>query len=72
MRASLGQTVVIENVTGAGSTLGVGRAAQAAPTATPSPSAIGRASSAPARSTGLVRPVAGFRAGPLLSVCADC
>jgi tripartite-type tricarboxylate transporter receptor subunit TctC len=31
MRASLGQTVVIENVTGAGSTLGVGRAAQAAP-----------------------------------------
>jgi tripartite-type tricarboxylate transporter receptor subunit TctC len=31
MRASLGQTVIIENVTGAGSTLGVGRAAQAAP-----------------------------------------
>jgi len=31
MRASLGQTIVIENVTGAGSTIGVGRAAQAAP-----------------------------------------
>jgi tripartite-type tricarboxylate transporter receptor subunit TctC len=31
MRAALGQTVIIENVTGAGSTLGVGRAAQAAP-----------------------------------------
>jgi tripartite-type tricarboxylate transporter receptor subunit TctC len=31
MRPSLGQTVVIENVTGAGSTIGVGRAAQAAP-----------------------------------------
>jgi tripartite-type tricarboxylate transporter receptor subunit TctC len=31
MRASLGQTIIIENVTGAGSTLGVGRAARAAP-----------------------------------------
>ena len=31
MRVSLGQTVVIENVTGAGATIGVGRAAQAAP-----------------------------------------
>jgi tripartite-type tricarboxylate transporter receptor subunit TctC len=31
MRASLGQTIIIENVTGAGSTIGVGRAAQAAP-----------------------------------------
>ena len=31
MRASLGQTIVIENVTGAGATIGVGRAAQAAP-----------------------------------------
>lgn len=31
MRLSLGQTIVIENVTGAGSTIGVGRAAQAAP-----------------------------------------
>ena len=31
MRAALGQTVIIENVTGAGSPLGVGRAAQAAP-----------------------------------------
>jgi tripartite-type tricarboxylate transporter receptor subunit TctC len=31
MRPSLGQTIVIENVTGAGSTIGVGRAAQAAP-----------------------------------------
>jgi tripartite-type tricarboxylate transporter receptor subunit TctC len=31
MRPSLGQTVIIENVTGAGSTLGVGRAVQAAP-----------------------------------------
>ena len=29
MRASLGETIVIENVTGAGSTIGVGRAAQA-------------------------------------------
>jgi tripartite-type tricarboxylate transporter receptor subunit TctC len=31
MRVSLGQTIVIENVTGAGSTIGVGRAAQAEP-----------------------------------------
>src|ERR1700736_237490 len=31
MRPSLGQTIVIENVTGAGSTIGVGRAVQAAP-----------------------------------------
>jgi tripartite-type tricarboxylate transporter receptor subunit TctC len=31
MRASLGQTIIVENVTGAGSTIGVGRAAQAAP-----------------------------------------
>ncbi len=31
MRVSLGQSIIIENVTGAGSTIGVGRAAQAAP-----------------------------------------
>jgi tripartite-type tricarboxylate transporter receptor subunit TctC len=31
MRPALGQTVVIENVTGAGATIGVGRAVQAAP-----------------------------------------
>jgi len=31
MRPSLGQTIVVENVTGAGSTIGVGRAAEAAP-----------------------------------------
>ena len=31
MRASLGQTVIVENVTGAGGTLGVGRAVRAAP-----------------------------------------
>jgi len=31
MRLSLGQTILVENVTGAGSTIGVGRAAQAAP-----------------------------------------
>jgi len=31
MRASLGQTIIIENVTGAGSTIGVGHAVQAAP-----------------------------------------
>src|SRR6187431_3134947 len=31
MRTSLGQTVIIENVTGAGGTLGVGRAVRAAP-----------------------------------------
>jgi tripartite-type tricarboxylate transporter receptor subunit TctC len=31
MRQSLGQVIVIENVTGAGSTIGVGRAAQASP-----------------------------------------
>ncbi len=30
MRVSLGQTIIVENVTGAGSTIGVGRAAQAA------------------------------------------
>jgi tripartite-type tricarboxylate transporter receptor subunit TctC len=31
MRTSLGETIIIENVTGAGATIGVGRAAQAAP-----------------------------------------
>src|SRR5215213_9912461 len=31
MRVSLGQTLLIENVTGAGGTIGVARAAQAAP-----------------------------------------
>ena len=31
MKASLGQTLVVENVTGAGATIGVGRAVQAAP-----------------------------------------
>ena len=31
MRASLGQTVIIENATGAGGTIGVGRVARAAP-----------------------------------------
>ena len=31
MQASLGQTVVIENVVGAGSSIGVGRVARAAP-----------------------------------------
>jgi tripartite-type tricarboxylate transporter receptor subunit TctC len=31
MRQSLGQVIVVENVTGAGSTIGVGRAAQASP-----------------------------------------
>jgi len=31
MRAALGQTVVVQNVTGAGSTIGVGRAIQSAP-----------------------------------------
>src|SRR6476646_2536341 len=31
MRVSLGQTVIIENVTGAGGTIGVGRAVRAAP-----------------------------------------
>ena len=31
MRASLGQSVVVENITGAGASIGVGRAAQAAP-----------------------------------------
>jgi tripartite-type tricarboxylate transporter receptor subunit TctC len=31
MRTSLGQTVIVENVTGAGASIGVGRAAQAAP-----------------------------------------
>src|SRR4029077_4540871 len=31
MRLSLGQTVIIENVTGAGGTLGVGRAVRATP-----------------------------------------
>ena len=31
MRTSLGQSVVIENVTGAGATIGVGRVAQSAP-----------------------------------------
>src|SRR5688500_4909376 len=31
MRAALGQTVVVQNVPGAGSTIGVGRAIQSAP-----------------------------------------
>ena len=31
MRASLGQTIIVENATGAGGTIGVGRAARAAP-----------------------------------------
>src|SRR4030088_3109389 len=42
MRVSLGQTVVIENVSGAGGSIGVGRVARAAPTAIRSASAIGR------------------------------
>ena len=31
MRISLGQTIIVENVTGAGATIGVGRAVQSAP-----------------------------------------
>ena len=31
MKTTLGQTVVIENITGAGGTIGIGRAARAAP-----------------------------------------
>jgi tripartite-type tricarboxylate transporter receptor subunit TctC len=35
MARDLGQPVVVENVTGAGGTIGAGRVAQARPTATP-------------------------------------
>ena len=53
MRVSLGQPVIIENVTGAGGTIGVGRAAQrGARRLHARASATGRAMSGPARSIG--------------------
>jgi tripartite-type tricarboxylate transporter receptor subunit TctC len=48
MRISLGQPLVIENVRGAGGSIGVARVARAAPTVTLSASAIGTAMSGPA------------------------
>jgi tripartite-type tricarboxylate transporter receptor subunit TctC len=41
MRTSLGQSVIIENVSGGGGSVGVGRVARAAPVATQSVSVIG-------------------------------
>ena len=46
MGAVLGQTIIVENVGGAGGSLGVGRVARASPTATPSTSASGTPTSA--------------------------
>ena len=43
LTVTLGQPVVVENVTGAGGSIGVGRAARAAPAAIRSASAIGSA-----------------------------
>ena len=51
MRPALGQQVLVQNVPGAGATIGVARVVQSPPTATRSPSATGRATSAPPRST---------------------
>ena len=50
MRASLGQPLIVENVTGAGGGIAVARVALQRPMATPSSSAIGRASSGRLRS----------------------
>ena len=51
MRAELGQPVVLENVAGAGGSIGLGRVARATPTATRSTSATGARTSSTARST---------------------
>ena len=72
MRLSLGQTIVIENVTGAGSTIGVGRAAQAAPDGYTL--SLGNWTSfvgAGATLSDVIRPVAGLRAGLAAHICAD-
>ena len=50
MKGTLGQPIVVENVTGASGSIGVARAVRARRTATPSASDNGRAMSAPARS----------------------
>lgn len=52
MRIALGQPVVIQNVTGAGATIGVGRAIHPPPTVTRSASVTGRVTWAPVQSIG--------------------
>ena len=51
MQKTLGQPIMIENVTGAGGSLGVGRVVRSPPTATPSASAISAPMLPMARST---------------------
>ena len=62
LRAILGQPVIIENVGGAGGSIGVGRVARARPTATRSISASGTRMSATVRCTADLRSAEGFRA----------
>jgi tripartite-type tricarboxylate transporter receptor subunit TctC len=55
LRSSLGQTVIVENATGAGGTIGAGRSRGPRPTATPSASGKTARTSSPARPTTIFR-----------------
>ena len=63
MRPFLSQPLVVENVTGASGSIGIGRVARAPPTATRSASAAGPRTSSTVRSSPPVRCAERFRAG---------